>query len=300
VQQILAPGEARAVAAELAPGPYRIRTLEAGGEIDLDHAGGTFPSIVATGAEIALGDLAAAGSLSLRNAGAIERTIVVESREWAKDALTAHEVTTLQAFRDLFAAEALRPGDEVEINQVTLMFTDLKGSTALYSRMGDARAYNVVREHYAFLGRTIREHDGAIVKTIGDAVMAAFAEPAAAVRAALALQRDLARFNIEAGAASGAGPIVIKLGLHAGPCIAVTLNDRLDYFGSTVNLAARLQQQSEGGDVVLSRAVIDDPTVRPLLAGLAPASETAPVKGFAEPIRFWRLRAGEAPSATAA
>src|SRR3546814_18039453 len=80
-----------------------------------------------------------------------------------------------------------RSGDDVGIAQVTLMFTDLKGSTALYERIGDARAYRLVREHFAFLGEIVREQEGAIVKTVGDAVMAAFPDPAAAVRAALAV-----------------------------------------------------------------------------------------------------------------
>src|SRR4051794_11600738 len=192
VQQTLAPGERREIEGELPPGRYRLRTVEPGGEVDFDHPGGGFPEAIVEGARVSTGGLAPPGRIVLRNEGPSERTVAIETRDWAADALTAHELTTLQAFRDFFAAEALRPGDEVEIRRVTLMFTDLEGSTALYSRLGDARAYAVVREHYAFLGRTIREHDGAIVKTIGDAVMAAFAEPTAALAAALAVQRGVA------------------------------------------------------------------------------------------------------------
>jgi class 3 adenylate cyclase len=291
VQQILAPGEARTIEADLPPGAYRVRTLEPGGEVAVEHAGGPFPGIVVDGAAVTAGPAGPGptgpGRLALRNDGAAERTVVIERRQWEKDALTAHEATTLQSFRDLFAAESLRPGDDVEIEQVTLMFTDLKGSTALYGRIGDARAYGIVREHYALLGAAIRASDGAIVKTIGDAVMAAFAEPAAAVRAALAVQRGIAAFN----AGSEAGPVIVKLGLHCGPCIAVTLNDRLDYFGSTVNLAARLQGQSHGGDVVMSEPLAADPTVAPLLAGLPLVAETAEMKGFPEAVRFRRLTA---------
>src|SRR5262249_5224862 len=181
--------------------------------------------------------------------------------------------------------EALRPGDDVGIGEITLMFTDLKGSSAFYERVGDARAYHLVRDHFAFLAARIREQDGAIVKTIGDAVMAAFAEPTPAVRAALAIQERVAEFN----SSQGEDAIVIKLGLHRGPCIAVTLNDRLDYFGSTVNLAARLQGQSTGGDIVLSAAMIEDPTVADLVADYAPSGESAAVKGFDRPVTFYRI-----------
>jgi class 3 adenylate cyclase len=88
--------------------------------------------------------------------------------------------------------------------------------------------------------------------------------------------------------------VAIKLGLHQGPCIVVTLNDRLDYFGSTVNLAARLQGQSKGGDIVLSLEIAEDPAVAPILAQLAaegvPAqADQAALKGFAEPLAFRRI-----------
>jgi class 3 adenylate cyclase len=217
-------------------------------------------------------------------------TLIVEARAWVKDALTADRITALQAFRDLFASEALRAGDDVGIGEIALMFTDLKGSTAFYERVGDARAYRLVREHYAFLAARIREHNGAIVKTIGDAVMAAFAEPADAVRAALAIQQKVADFN----AGHGGESIVIKLGLHKGSCIAVTLNERLDYFGSTVNLAARLQTQSEGGDIVLSRLLAEDPAVAVLLLGREVRDEAATIKGFERPVPFRRVTGASA------
>jgi class 3 adenylate cyclase len=108
------------------------------------------------------------------------------------------------------------------------------------------------------------------------------------MRAALAIQRSVARFNRDHGLGPDDG-IVIKLGLHAGSAIAVTLNDRLDYFGSTVNLAARLQGQSRGGDIVLSDALALDPAVAPLIAGLDATLEQAAIKGFDHPVAFERI-----------
>ncbi len=156
-----------------------------------------------------------------------------------------------------------------------------------------------MRDHFAFLAGLVREHDGAIVKTIGDAVMAAFPDPADGVRAALAIQRKVAEFN----AAHGEGAIAIKLGLHRGPCIAVTLNERLDYFGGTVNLAARLQQQSLGGDIVLSQPLLDDPEAARLLESHPLARHAARVKGFEHEVPFYRLAnanaAADQPAASA-
>ncbi|OOK73386.1 adenylate and Guanylate cyclase catalytic domain protein [Mycobacterium kansasii] len=81
--------------------------------------------------------------------------------------------------------------------------------------------------------------------------------------------------------------------MHAGPSVVVTLNDRLDYFGSTVNMAARLQGQSAGDDIVLSHAVANDPAVREIVADVPQRHETVMLKGFAAPVGFVRLLTSE-------
>jgi len=75
--------------------------------------------------------------------------------------LTAKRVTAMQVFRELFDGEVLRPGDDVEIDHISIMFTDLKGSTELYERIGDPQANALVRKHFAILGQAIRACDGA-------------------------------------------------------------------------------------------------------------------------------------------
>ncbi|MGQ0676795.1 MAG: adenylate/guanylate cyclase domain-containing protein [Rhodospirillales bacterium] len=284
-------GASRAIGAGLPFGRYRLRTLEPGPKANLRWKQGGFPAVVVDESGVHAGAPSAPGTIDLINRTGRERTFIVEDRAWVRDALTADRVTTLQAFRDLFSDEALRPGDDVAVGSVTLMFTDLRGSTALYREMGDAGAFHLVRAHFAFLAETVRAHDGAIVKTIGDAVMAAFAKPADAVAAALAVQRKVADFNRE-HAKRGAGEgIVIKLGAHCGACICVTLNGRIDYFGGTVNMAARLQGQSRGGDIVLSQDVAADPEAMKLVAPLAPVEESAVLKGFGEKVPFLRIAA---------
>ncbi|HMA14228.1 MAG TPA: adenylate/guanylate cyclase domain-containing protein, partial [Kiloniellaceae bacterium] len=286
LQRTLAPGESLAEPCDLPAGSYRLRTLEVGPEAEATlEPGAALPEIVLTGEAVTLGAAGAAGRVILRNLSARPLTAVVEERRWARDALTADRVTALQAFRDLFSEQVLRPGDEVAVARIALLFTDLKRSTDLYGRIGDAAAYHLVRDHFAWLAAIVRRHDGALVKTIGDAIMAAFAQPADALAAALDIQRGLAAFN-----AAGERALAIKLGLHEGPCIAVTLNGRLDYFGTTVNMAARLQGQSEGGDIVLSEAIAEDAAVAPLLEGLHCAREAATLKGFDVPVAFRRIR----------
>src|SRR5262249_26344217 len=91
----------------------------------------------------------------------------------------------------------------------------------------------------------------------------------------------------------GVMPLHLKAGMHAGPCIAVTLNDRLDYFGSTVNMAARLEGLSTGSDVIISRAIFEDASVAELLASdkydASPFEMT--LKGFEEEqVELWRVK----------
>jgi class 3 adenylate cyclase len=299
IQQHLAPGERAVISATLPHGSYRVRTVEPGGSRDFTIAGGRVPEITLNDDEPSLGAVNAVGEIAVCNGGTVARTVVIEDRRWAEDALTAHEATTMQAFRDLFADAVLRPGDQVAISRIAFLFTDIKGSTDLYNRVGDARAYGFVREHYSVLTRAVREHDGAVVKTIGDAVMAAFTDPVRAFDAALAIRGDILEFNRRLAAETGAEhvSILVKIGLHSGACIAVTLNDRLDYFGSTVNLAARLQNESEGGDIILSETMAGEPGIAERLAPLDAKPETAHVKGFAEPIALRRIPAQAASAA---
>ena len=288
LQLALGPGERREERADLPPGRYRLRTLEPGPAVEIDHEAGTFPSLRLEEEAFATGPPAPAGRVRIDNRTNRALVAIVEERPWVRDALTADRVTSLQAFRDLFSDQVLRPGDEVSVRRIALMFTDLRGSTALYNALGDSAAYRLVREHFAFLAEIVRAHDGALVKTIGDAVMASFADPGDALAAALAIRDNVASFNSRQ---QGPG-VVLKLGLHEGPAIAVTLNGRLDYFGSTVNLAARLQGESGGGDIVVSETMAADPAVAGRLQGLAQRREAARLRGFDAPVAYLRLPGG--------
>jgi class 3 adenylate cyclase len=122
-------------------------------------------------------------------------------------------------------------------------------------------------------------------------VMAAFNNPLDALAAALAIREDIEGFNrgLAMPGEFGEVALIVKVGLHCGPCIAVTLNDRLDYFGGTVNLAARLQSESQGGDIVLSEAMMAEPGMAGELDRLKAREETVMVKGFFEPVRLRRI-----------
>jgi class 3 adenylate cyclase len=180
-----------------------------------------------------------------------------------------------QTFRRLFRAERVDEKEGLGIRQVTFLFTDLKGSTAMYERLGDLNAYALVREHFTLLDAAAQENFGAVVKTIGDAVMAVFSRPADAIAAALRILQEIDRFNREHGEPA----IILKIGAHCGPTIAVTLNENLDYFGQTVNVAARVQSLAEAGEICISEALYTAPGVRDLLSGHTVAAFDAPLRG---------------------
>jgi class 3 adenylate cyclase len=298
VHQNLAVGEKRVIRVKLEPGGYRLRTQRPGIEQWLalnseESAAGSLSVLIETGtltAAVQGCTPAADGKVTLEiwNKAAEPQRIYLERAEWYTDAATAVQVTTLQHFRDLFSDEVLRAGEEIGIQGITILFSDLVGSTAMYNRWGDAASYALVREQFAFLQRIVRRYDGAIVKTIGDAIMGAFADPAQGVRTALAIQAEIEKFN----ALHPDEPLKIKLGLHHGPCIAVNLNGRLDYFGATVNLASRLEGQSQGGDVVISERLLQDPAVAQLLEAMPVQISrfATTIKGFDENFCLYRLK----------
>lgn len=302
-QQLLAARTSRSVLLPLEEGRYRLRILELPGErlVTIDAAGEQSTTVTVsedlTGSEL---HLSSPTTLNLENTSDSEHLFILERLSWSDQAATAAEVTALQIFRDLFSSEALRPGDQISVGTLTVLFTDLRNSTRLYRDIGDATAFGRVMNHFDVLKRAIAAADGALVKTIGDAVMGVFRNPASALSAMLQAQEELA------APPPGTAPLTLKAGIHIGPCIAVTLNERLDYFGSTVNMAARLEALSTGNDVIISTAVYNDPEVRELLNSPEENLQAAPfvieLKGFdEEQFDLWRVvrKGASQPAASA-
>jgi adenylate cyclase len=225
-------------------------------------------------------------TLNLINATDADTTFQLERTAWSDQSSTAADVTALQVFRDLFASEVVRPGEEISIGSVTLMFTDLRDSTRMYRQIGDASAFGRVREHFEILEKSIAAQGGAIVKTMGDAVMATFRHPVDALKSVWNAQSEIAKY--------GEPMLWLKAGLHKGPCIVVNLNDRLDYFGSTVNIAARLPNFSKGGELIFSETFYQDPETQKFLAENVSTNAlecfASELKGFDEPFTMWKVR----------
>lgn len=199
--------------------------------------------------------------------------------------LTGKQVLNSQTFRNLFRSEVIDSAAGIQVMDLTVLFTDLKGSTALYDRIGDLNAFALVRDHFESLGKVIVAHEGAIVKTIGDAVMATFIKPDQGLRAAIAILKEIGTLN----EGQGTNDIILKIGLHKGALIAVTLNDRLDYFGQTVNIAARVQGLAEAEEIYVTEGVYRHPGVSELLQGFNVKPEETRLKGIERAVAVYKI-----------
>lgn len=201
--------------------------------------------------------------------------------------LTAKRLFTNQVFRDHFRADVMAVDQRLRVTSLSVMFTDLKGSTELYDRVGDLQAFDLVRQHFGVLADVIRTRGGAIVKTIGDAVMATFPTPDRAIAAALHIRRAMTAFNAQ----SQRDDLIVKIGVHEGGCLAVTLNDRIDYFGQTVNIAARVQGLAKDTAIFTTAPVVASADVARVLAtaGATPVEQKATLKGVRGEVTVYEI-----------
>ena len=196
--------------------------------------------------------------------------------------LTAKRLLTNQTFRDIYRTDTLDVDQGLKITSLTFLFTDLKGSTALYDRVGDVVAYDLVREHFRILNEIVASETGAVVKTIGDAVMATFSTPDRALAAALRMRDSVQVLKND---------LLIKIGIHEGPCLAVTLNDRLDYFGQTVNIAARVQSLADSRAIFATKSVVENSQVSKMLeaSNLHLTEQVAALRGVADRMTVYQI-----------
>ncbi|MBD3663806.1 adenylate/guanylate cyclase domain-containing protein [Sulfitobacter aestuariivivens] len=283
-QEVIPPGQVVDKELDVPQGQYRIRTVEAGSEIIADYDGRSWVGVTLNG-EAVQSDPARSGRLiSVRNVGTDPRTIVVENANFSRNRLTIGRLATVPAFRDFCPDQLLGAKQTAGIGQVAILFSDLEKSTSLYESIGDASAYALVVEHFDFVETRVRRHGGIIVKTIGDAVMAAFSDSEAALNAALDIQNEIGEFN----ARDDRPALSLKIGIHEGTCVAMRSEQGLDFFGGTINMAARLQSKAAGKEIVLS-ADLARSDLRTKIAQYDTKWDKASLSGFEKPVEFVRL-----------
>jgi len=204
-----------------------------------------------------------------------------------KPVLTATRLLTNQTFRDIYRTDTLAIGQRLKILSLTFLFSDLKDSTELYEHVGDLVAFDLVNEHFRLLQEIIASERGAVVKTIGDAVMATFETPDRAIAAAI--RRRAAMSDL--GAARQHQSLRLKMGIHEGSCLAVTLNGQQDYFGQTVNIASRVQGLAASRSIVVTESVVENADARALLQinGQTPEPRRVALSGIADKVSVYEI-----------
>ncbi|MEM9490589.1 MAG: adenylate/guanylate cyclase domain-containing protein [Myxococcota bacterium] len=270
VQRRLAAGASYRVTTDLGPGRYRLRLRGQERYRFLDVTTGRLLPTArwiaefdagASGPDEHGGDALEAGPdpvVEMINNGTTAHTFVIENAAWADVALRPAELFNVQDFRDLFSEQYLGADLQLDVGEQTILFTDMVGSTLFYATRGDPEAFVEIKKHFAQIYAIVARHHGAVVKTIGDAVMAAFGNPVDAVKAS----HDIHRCFHDGRADT---PVRVRISLNTGPCIAVNFQNNVDYFGGTVNLAAKLQACADAGDIAMSPSVITAPGVRQYL-----------------------------------
>lgn len=259
IQRRVLPGNSLDLASDLGPGEYRVRAQGRQQYLSLLVGQGDSPTAVVD-FESNRFATTTRPRIVFRNPSDREETLVVELRDEDNNALRPAELFGLQLFRDTFGSQSLADGIKIELGSQNVLFTDIVGSTRLYLENGDGAAFQSVRRHFQKIFEVVRTMNGAVVKTIGDAAMAVFADPLQCARAAIALQKGFT-------GGEDTGGVLLRISIHTGPCLAVKLNSGVDYFGNTVNYAAKLQQFAGAREIAFSPEFFSDERVRRLFSG---------------------------------
>jgi len=259
VQQTVPPGGRVAVQPQLEPGRYTVwRDHDGGWYLDVGD-GGADTVAWAHHPEGTTITASPAATIELANPDAEPGTFTIERATWSDHALRAGQLLSFQEFRDLFSEDYIGADVRLGVGEQTLLFTDVVGSTAFYASRGDPAAFVEIKKHFDEVFAIVVRHRGAVVKTIGDAVMASFVSPLDAVRASREIHDAFHPGRTDT-------PIRLRISLNTGPCIAVRLNANADFFGGTVNVAAKLQALVEGYQIAMSDATYGSPSVADYLA----------------------------------
>lgn len=262
MQQYIQPGAKHFVQLSLPDGDFKIRTDTLDRDLsvkpDVDGLDNVTMTLEKGEEKSDCTPLHPHSDMIIKNRTESPLLISVEDVRWPAYSVSAAEITSQQLFRDCFPKELLRPGQKMACNNLSVLFTDLIDSAAMYTKGGDEEAISRVMNHFEVLRKIIREERGSVVKTIGDAIMAVFRQPDGAVRAYRKAQEY---FN----SAEKANEIKIKGGLHCGNCYAVTLNNRIDFFGNTVNFAARLVEKANSDELVISDETLEHKDLKTFL-----------------------------------
>jgi class 3 adenylate cyclase len=283
LQRDVKPGESCVVEPRLGSGRWRLRTHGSKAYGVLDTHEGVAGALEWKATEQPKLEGAPKPRITLINDSTEPRRFVLEAAGWNDFALRPAQLFNLQEYRDLFSEDYLAADVQLAIGEQTILFTDIVGSTAMYAQRGDPAAFMEVKKHFTEVFPLVAKNRGAVVKTIGDAIMASFTDPLDAVKTCAEIHALFHKDRQDSATR-------LRISLNTGPCIAVKLNASIDYFGQTVNLAAKLQSLAEAGEVALSDSVWGARGVKDFLQGRAVEDVAYESKALAAPVPVKRWK----------
>lgn len=298
LQLTLNPGQKRFVKMNLRAGNYKIYSDNSDEVIyaQIDRDGLTNATVHFSNERCDREDIYLSTTPNLIVHNQTSEKMIVKCENLRRDtfSVSAAEITSWQLFRNLFPEELIREEKKLNARNLTILFTDLFNSSNLYRKDGDESALGVVMGHFNILERAVIEERGSVVKTLGDSVMAIFPTPFHALKAFYKAEQLFKKHLTDKS------PIKLKGGIHVGDCMAVSLNNRIDYFGNNVNVASRLVNFANGSEVVVSADAYECPELKEYLQNRQHTvrihSREVTLKGFDdEPFEILQMTQKESP-----
>lgn len=231
---------------ELNEGHYAVRVLGESHVLELDVTNTQVDKIEWNVSESQRASINTKFELDISNIFDKDKTILLEEKVYDDHFLRPKDIFALPEFKKYFGNDGLGEGIQLYLGEQTIVFTDIVSSTKFYELNGDKAAFTQIKDHFKAVYKIFEDQDGVIIKTIGDAVMASFPSPLNAIRASEGLHDyfDASHSHFD---------FQLRISAHLGKVIGVNQNTGIDYFGNTVNLAAKLQAIAEKEQLGVSR-----------------------------------------------
>ena len=202
----------------------------------------------------------------------------------------------MSAYQDLQSTVTLSPvtsiaqSDYPTVERVW-MFIDLVNSTAWYVSHSQTDAFTLLHSYLKYMSDVVLEHRGEVIKLLGDGLHASFERPEDALLCATVFQHKMLFERVRSNELFPNA----RVGLSFGPCVRCELCDRIDYYGCSIILAARLAHYGKGNDIIMSEEFRLGPSIKDVLTTVNVKAEVRRIKGFPSPVTAYRLQAKEFP-----
>ncbi len=188
-------------------------------------------------------------NISIHNSLEQSITYILEAIITPQNYLSPLTIFNEKLFKKLYTTESLPAGVQLRLPVQILFFTDIVDSTKFYQKVGDVKAYKQIKGHFDIISDVLDKHNGIIIKTIGDAVMATFKDPINVIEATKSIISEVEQApHLD---------FKLRFSVHHGEVIAVNFNTGLDYFGDSVNVSAKLQGIANANELAMSEDFLE-------------------------------------------